>query len=115
MKKLLNLLLLSCALLSLPVASVTLTSCTATQQRIAYNSLYSTGVAVNAAYAGYNDAVVQGKASFSPNVAKSYNDFQAAFLVAVTAAQNNPKAVAPQNVVDLANAVYAAIQQFTKK
>jgi len=111
--KFLNRIFLSIALLSLPIMPV-MTGCTISQQRVTYNSLYSVGQAVNSAYAGYNDQVVAGKATFSPNVAKDYNDFQAALSVATQAAQMNPNAIAPQNVVDLANAVYAAIKQFTK-
>jgi len=100
----------------MPLAPVGWTgmTCSQSQQRLTYNSLASVGLAVNSAYAAYNDQVVAGKATFSPTVAKAYNDFQAAYLVAVTAASNNPNAIAPQNVVDLANAVYAAIKQFTK-
>lgn len=114
MRRLLNTTLLCLSLLAFPVASVTFTACTTTQQRITYNSLYSVGTAVNSAYAGYMDQVVAGKATFSPTVAKAYGDFQAGFNVAVVTAQNDPKAIAPQNVIDLANAVYAAIKQFTK-
>lgn len=111
MKKIFFALLLLC----IPIAPIGTTgmSCKPTQQRITYNTLYSVGSAVNSAYAAYNDAVVQGKAIFSPNVAKAYNDFQAAFAVAVQAAQLNPQAIAPQNIVDLSNAVFAAIKQFT--
>ncbi len=97
-----------------PLAPVAFTGCTTTQTRVTYNSLFSVGTAVNSAYAAYNDQVVAGKATFSPNVAKAYNDFQSVFNVAVTAASTNPNAIAPQNVVDSANAVYAAIKQFTK-
>jgi len=110
--KILNLLFLSVCLASFPL--VTGMTCSKSQQRITYNSLYSVGVGVNTAYAAYMDQVVSGKATFSPNVGKAYNDFQSAFNVAVVAASNNPQAIAPQNVVDLANAVYAAIKQFTK-
>ena len=103
-------------LLCLPLAPVGWTgmTCTPSQQKVTYNTLASVGTAVNTAYAAYNDQVVRGQATFSPSVAKAYNDFQAGFGVAVAAASANPSAVAPQNVVDLANAVYAAIKQFTK-
>ena len=103
-------------LLLMPLAPVGWTgmTCTNKQQRVTYNTLYSVGSAVNTAYAAYNDKVVQGSATFSPNVGKAYNDFQSSLNVAVTAAQNNLNAIAPQNVIDLANAVYAAISQFKK-
>lgn len=109
-------LFLAFLLLSMPLAPVGWTgmTCSQSQQRITYNSLATVGQAVNTAYAAYNDQVVAGKATFSSVVAKAYNDFQSGFNVAVTAASNNPQAIAPQNVVDLANAVYVAIKQFTK-
>ncbi len=89
-------------------------TCTPSQQKATYNTLSSVGLAVNSAYAAYNDQVVTGKATFNVTVAKAYNDFQSVFGVAVAAASTNPQAIAPQNVVDAANAVYAAIKQFTK-
>lgn len=89
-------------------------SCKPSQQRITYNSLYSVGSAVNSAYAAYMDQVVAGRAAFNATVAQRYNEFQGAFNVAVVAAQNNPQAIAPQNIVDLSNAVFAAIKQFQK-
>ncbi len=103
-------------LLSMPLAPVGWTgmTCSQSQQRVTYNSLYSVGLGVNSAYAAYNDQVVAGKSTFSPNVAKAYNDFQAAFNLAVQAAQLNTKAIAPQSLIDLANTVYATIKQFTK-
>lgn len=109
-------LFLAFLLLAMPLAPMGWTgmTCTPTQQRVTYNSLYTTGLAVNSAYAAYNDKVVAGTATFSASVAKAYNDFQAAYNVAVIGAQMNTAAVAPQNVVDLANSVYAAIKQFTK-
>ena len=110
--KILNLLFLSVCLAVFPVTSGM--TCKPSEQRITYNSLYGVGTGVNSAYAAYMDQTVAGKATFSPNVGKAYNDFQSAFNVAVVAASNNPQAIAPQNVVDLANAVYAAIKQFQK-
>src|SRR5690348_14870907 len=103
-------------LLPMPSAPVGWTgmTCSAKQERITYNSLSSVGQAVNTAYAAWNDQVVAGKATFSPNVSAAYNKFQSVFNVAVTAAATNPNAVASQDVVDAANAVYAAIKQFTK-
>lgn len=103
-------------LLLMPLAPVGWTgmTCSQSQQRVTYNTLYSVGLSVNTAYAAYNDQVVAGKATFSPTVAKAYNDFQAGFSVAVSAAQAGTSSVAPQNIVDLANAVYAAINQFKK-
>ena len=103
----------SCLILALSLAVFPLCggmTCSQSQQTITYNTLYSVGQAVNQAYSAYMDQVVAGKATFSTTVAKAYNDFQAAFLVAVTAAQT-VNAPAPQNITDLANALYSAINQ----
>lgn len=89
-------------------------SCKPSQQRVTYNTLYSVSMTVDSAYAGYSDAVVRGQAVYNVKVAKAYNKFQSALTAAVEAAQMNPQAIAPQNVVDLANAVYAAIAEFKK-
>ena len=107
---------LAALLLTMPPSPVGWTgmTCSNSQKTITYNSLYSVGLAVNAAYSAYLDKVVAGTATFNSGVATAYNDFQSAFGVAVAAAQMNNAAVAPQNVVDLANKVYAAIKQFTK-
>ena len=106
---------LALLLLSMPFVPTGTTgmSCKPQQQRITYNTLSTVGISVNQAYAAYNDQVVAGKATFSPSVAQKYNEFQAAFSVAVNAAQNVTTAVAPQNVTDLANAVLVLIKQFT--
>lgn len=106
---------LAILLLALPLAPMGWTgaTCKPKQERITYNSLSSVGISVNQAYAAWNDQVVSGKATFSPNVAAAYNKFQSVFNVAVTAAAANPSAIASQDVVDAANAVYAAIKQFT--
>lgn len=107
---------LAILLLAMPLAPMGWTgmTCKPQQQRIVYNTLSTVGRAVNDAYAAYNDQVVAGKAVFSPSVATKYNEFQAAYGVAVNAAQNATSAVAPQNVTDLANSVFALIKQFTK-
>jgi hypothetical protein len=76
--------------------------------------LYTAGTGVNTGYAAYLDQVVAGKATYSTSVAKAFNDFQAAYNVAVNVASQNLSALAPQNIVDLANAFYAAVKQFTK-
>lgn len=109
-------LFLAFLLLALPVAPVGLTgmTCSTGQQRVTYNTLASVGLSVNSAYAAYSDQVVQGRATFSPTVAQRYSEFQSAYAVAVSAAQVGTAAPAPQNIIDLANAVYAAIKQFTK-
>lgn len=110
-------LFLAVLLLAMPLAPMGWTgmTCTSSQQRVTYNTLYSTGLAVNNAYAAYNDAVVGGHAIFSTSVALKYNEFQTAFNLAITAAQNNAQAITPQNVADLANQVLALVKQFNHK
>lgn len=109
-------LLLAFLLLCLPLAPVGWTgmTCSQNQTTATYNTLLTIGTAVNSAYAAYNDQVVAGKATFNTNVAKAYNDFQAGYLVAVNASSGVLSAPAPANLTDLANAVYAAIKQYTK-
>lgn len=111
MKRFLSLIFLGLCLSTFPL--VTGMTCSQSQQTITYNSLFSVGQAVNQAYAAYMDQVVAGTAKFDVSVAKAYNDFQAAFLVAVNSAQTI-NAPAPANIQNLANAVYAAIAQFKK-
>ena len=111
MKKLTSFLFLSLCLVSFPLT--TGMTCSKSQQTITYNTLYSVIGSVNTAYIAYNDEVVAGKVKFSPNVAKIYADFQAAALVAINSAQTI-NAPAPQNLVDLANSLYAAINQLKK-
>ncbi len=94
------------------VAPIAITGCAT--NRVTYNTLLTVGTAVNSAYAAYNDQVVAGKATFNVSVASGYNKFQALYAAAVQAAQMNPNAIAPQDVIDLANQVLALIKQFTK-
>lgn len=109
-------LFLAFLLLSLPLAPIGWTgmSCTPTQQKVTYNTLATVGQGVNTAYAAWNDQVVQGKATFNVAVADKYNTFQKAYAVAVQSASMNTAAVAPQDLVTLANEVLALIHQFTK-
>ncbi len=109
--KYLKLLILSLCLASFPL--VTGMTCSTSQQRVTYNTLYTVGQAVNSAYSAYMDQVVAGKATFNVAVANAYNQFQVAFAIAVQSAQTL-NAPAPASLTDLANAVYAAIKQFTK-
>lgn len=109
-------LLLAILLLAMPLAPVGWTgmTCTPSQQKITYNTLATVGTGVNQAYAAWNDQVVQGKATFNAGVADKYNAFQKAYAVAVQAASMNTAAVAPQDLVTLANEVLSLIHQFTK-
>lgn len=109
-------LFLAVLLLAMPLAPVGWTgmTCTSKQQQITYQTLATIGSAVNTAYSAYMDQVVSGRATLNPSVAKAYDDFQKAYAVAVSAASMNPQAIAPQNVIDLANTVLALVKQFSK-
>lgn len=115
MKKYLTAVLLSLSLVSIPVLN---TGCEflkgTSTNRVVYNTLYTVGNGVNSGYSAYLDQVVRGQAVYSVNVAKAYNEFQAAYSAAVITASQNLNALAPQNVIDLANAFYAAVKQFQK-
>lgn len=102
--------------LAVPVAPLVLTSCSTSQQRITYNTLASVGMTVNSTYSGYLDGVVQGKVGTNdvPKVSAFYNQFQAAYAVAIAAAQFNPTNIAPQNVVDLATQLVNLIATIKK-
>lgn len=107
MKKLLSLLMLACALGSFPL--VTGMTCSQSQQKTTYTTLFGIGTAVNSAYAAYMDQVVAGKSTFNAKIAQGYNDFQAALSAAVTIAQGNTAAVAPSALIDQGNALITSI------
>jgi hypothetical protein len=91
---------------TLLIASIII-GCTTSQTTTAYNTLSGLETAVSGAYNGYLTLVVQGTVPTNnvPVVSKSFNDFQAAFIVATVAAQNNTNALAPTNLVTEAGAV----------
>ena len=97
-------------------ASIVLTSCTTTQQGIAYNTLYSVEHTTVAAYDGYIQAVIRGQLATNgvPVVSKSFNRFQASFLVALDLVQNNTNAIAPSSLVMESQDVINAIATFKK-
>lgn len=105
---------------ALPLAGIIeSTGCTSSQQTTAYKTLASVGSLVDNAEKAYSDLLVKGviPASTLPTEAKAYNDFQAAFNLAVVAAGFSPSqplstnVAAPQNVIDLGNAFVALIAQ----
>lgn len=99
--------------LALPatVITVTQTGCTAPQQRIAYNTLYSVEKTAATSVDAYFDAVVAGRASADgvPRVSAAYNRFRLSLLLALDAVQFNTNALAPEALViesqDLVNLV----------
>jgi hypothetical protein len=82
-------------------------SCKPSQQRLVFNTLATTGMTVNAAYAAYLDTVVKGQTTTNavPKVSQLYNDFQKSYALALSAAQFNPTNIAPADLVTLANQV----------
>lgn len=85
-----------------------------TVQKTTYNTLASVGLSVNSAYSAWSDQVVAGKATFNASVATKYNQFQSAYAVAVQTASMNANALAPADLVTLANETIALINQFKK-
>jgi hypothetical protein len=98
MKRLLQTLALVAICLS-PVV-VSMTGCTTTQTRYAYNSLYTVEHVTHDAYSGYIDSVIARQTSTNgvPQVSSVYNKFQASFLVVLSAAQFNTNALAPASL-----------------
>jgi hypothetical protein len=91
-----------------------ITACNTTQQRIAANTLSATHDVVAAGVDSYYDATVTGLASkngIAP-VGAAYDKFQKVYVSAVIFARNNTNALAPDNVIQEASSVAAAIGQF---
>lgn len=110
-------LILAFLLLAMPLAPVGWTGMTCQNksvQKATYNTLSSVGIAVNTAYAAWNDQVVSGRTTFNAAVADKYNAFQKSYAVAVQSASMNVNAVAPADLVALANETIALINQFKK-
>jgi hypothetical protein len=81
--------------------SLLVSGCRTSQQQAAFNTLYSVEHVTVSAYDGYLDLVVTGKVSTNdvPRVSKSFNTFQASFLIALDAAQYNTNALAPASLL----------------
>jgi hypothetical protein len=75
--------------------------CTSTQQRVAFNTLYSVEQTTTAALNSYDTLVIKGSVPTNdvPRISAAYNTFQAAFLVALDAAQFNTNAIAPPALI----------------
>ena len=90
--------------------SLTLPSCAflqkPTTQRVAVNTLFSTHKAVDLVLDGYLDLIVKGQlvTNSLPKVAAKYDNFQAAFRLAVVVVAGDTNAVAPPTVTDAARA-----------
>lgn len=77
--------------------------CAVTLSRSSFNTLATIGNTANSAYAAYTSLVVTHQVATNavPQVARAYDDFQAGFGVAVSAAQFNLTNISPANVLDL--------------
>lgn len=91
----------ACIAFDLIAVVVIIQGCTTSQQTIAYNTLFSLEKTTTAAIDTYDSMVIKGTIPTNsvPQVSKAYNDFQAAFVLAVDAVQFNTNAVAPPALV----------------
>lgn len=94
------LLWLLCGFLSFGLVSVAVTGCSTSQQRIAFNSLATVQTTTVGAYDGYVSQVIAGRIATNdlPRVSQRFNEFQAAFRVALTTVEYNTNALAPQSL-----------------
>lgn len=101
--------------LCIAVLVVGLAGCTTNQQTVAGKTLYGLEVATTGAYDGYDKAVIAGNVPTNdvPKISHAYNDFQAAMVVAILAAQNNTNALAPANLANESAAVINLITTVT--
>ena len=97
--------------ISVALALAVLLGCNTAQRRLAYNSISSVGHGVDLSMKAYMDLVVADKVSRQslPEVARAYNDFQAAFSLAVQAAQFASNAPASSDLVKSAASFTALI------
>lgn len=96
---------------------ILLAACTTNQQKIATNTLFSLQQTTGAAVDTYDSLVIQGKLPTNsiPQVTKAYNQFQAAFLVALDGVQFNTNAVAPPALIIESQDVINLVTTITKK
>jgi hypothetical protein len=75
--------------------------CVTSHQQAVFNTLYTVEHTTVTAYDGYISLVVSGSIPTNgvPRVSKSFNTFQASFIVALDAAQYNTNAIAPSSLV----------------
>lgn len=94
-----------------------LTGCSTPQQRIAFNSLATVQTVTVAAYDGYAAGVVRGTipADDLSKVSRRFDQFQAAFTVALDAVQYNTNALAPESLQMLSTDLLNLITQLSTK
>lgn len=107
MKKLIPLFLVVCLFIG----------CTTSQQRVAFNTLYSVEHTTTAAVDVYLDLVVKGSLPSTgvPSVSKAFNKFQASLTIALDVAQFNKNALAPESLIVEANDVVNLINTLKGK
>lgn len=84
--------------------------CAGGPRRAAYNTLYSTHVATDAAFSSYILLVWQGSLPTNgvPAAAQAYRDFQTAFKAALFAARWDTNSATPPNVAEASSKVLTA-------
>lgn len=92
-------------LLALGLLAVINMGCTTNQQKIAYNSLYTTEKTTTTTFDVYVSQGIRASATGPtmltnnlPAIARAYNLFQAGFKIALDAAQYNTNALAPASL-----------------
>jgi hypothetical protein len=105
---------LSIVLMAAALIVGVVTACNTTQQRIAANTLSATHDVVATGVDSYYSATVTGLAPTNgiPVVGAAYDKFQKVYVSAVIFARNNTNALTPDNVIQEASSVAAAIGQF---
>lgn len=103
--------------LAFALMPVMITGCAQTAKQVAYKSIYSVQKATVASYQAYLGEVINGTVSTNhvPEVSKRFNEFQAATLVAVSAAQWNTNAPPSAQLSQLSADLIALIKTASKK
>jgi hypothetical protein len=114
MKKIIAILLATCIMGYLPVM---VTGCKSSQQKIAYDTIFTIEKVTVGAYDGYIAQVISGKVPTTgvQQISSKFNKFQAATLVALDAVQYNTNALAPASLVVESQDIRNLIGLFTKK
>lgn len=96
--------------------ALTAATCKPSQQRTAYNTVYSAEQAATSAMSGYFDLVIQGKVATNsvPSVTAKFNVFQRTVDLASSAIAFNPTNPAPADVQAALNDVLAIIDAVKK-
>lgn len=98
------------------VSGALVTGCNTSQQKVAYNTIYSVEKGVTASYDGYLDTVITGATPTNsvPTVSKAYNHFQGSVALALDAVQFNTNALAPTSLIQESTDVISLIGTFKK-